>query len=95
MQLVLNLCHALRAHCSEPELWELTSRNQEHAADQLEAIMGLRVIDPRQWEFAGNVVDLACCAAYEVWNSLAAHFTVEPVANQLELRVVASRRHEI
>ena len=91
MHMALHLVHSVRARSSESELWEFTSRNQEHAADQLEAIMALRDLDPR-WRRAGDVVDTVCCAVYHAWKSLrySCHHIV--LGQQLQLELVVSRR---
>ena len=95
MQLTLQLVHWVRAHCQEPLLWELYRRNQEHAADQLEAIMGLRDLHPHNWELAGDVVDAACCATYNAWDALSHDYNVAPVTQYLNLEHVVSRRREV
>ena len=62
------LCHGIRHLLGASELWELKQRNQEHASDQLEAIMGLRDLDPN-WKAAGNCVDHCCAITFEVWDN--------------------------
>ena len=67
MAMTLQLCHSIRHRLGASELWELKQRNKEHASDQLEAIMGLRELDPN-WKAAGNCVDHCCAITFEVWD---------------------------
>ena len=66
MSMVVDLRRWLRRRRGELPRVEFQRRNSEHVGNQLEAIMGLRDIDPT-WEYAGDVVDVACSATYEAW----------------------------
>ena len=95
MQLTWTLVHEVRASCHEYELYEIARRNQEHAADQLEAIMGLRTLYPEFWKEAGDVVDIACSATYKAWNEMSHAFNAFALREFLQLRQVVARRNEI
>ena len=95
MQLTVELVHLVRELVQESQLWEILRRNQEHVADQLEAIMGLRELYPANWGHAGDIVDTACCATYNVWFSLSHVYNAVPVAAELHLEHVVSRRKEV
>ena len=95
MHLTLQLVHVVRAQSQEPLLWELASRNHQNAGDQLEAIMGLRDLDPRNYQNAGDVVDTACCSVYNAWYSLAHDdYNVASVAQHLNLAHFVRCRRE-
>ena len=68
MWMTLRLCHGIRYRLGAYELCEFTKRNEEHASDQLEAMMGLRVLDSN-WKAAGDCVDQCCAKTHELWTA--------------------------
>ena len=67
MSMTLNLCFSIRRSLGASSLWELERRNMEHASDQLEAIMGLRELDPA-WRPFGDFADCCCTKTWEAWD---------------------------
>ena len=49
--------------------YEVEIRNMVHKADILEAVMGLRVLKPREenWAEDGNIVDRLCSEVHSLW----------------------------
>ena len=94
MHMVVELCEWLRFTRGHQSLWELQRRNCEHRSDQLEAIMGLRDIDPR-WRYAGDVVDVACSATYEAWAfDVDASVVLQRLVQRLDLEGLVRRLRE-
>ena len=59
-----------RSRCRGIGLWEIKKRNPEHKADVLEAVMGLREMQPTtNWVNWGNLVDDICTDVFEAWQS--------------------------
>ena len=64
--MMLQLCHSISPLIGASALWYLKQVIQEHASDPLEAIMGVRELDPN-WIDAGNCVGQCCVTTFEVW----------------------------
>ena len=92
MAMTLDLCHSIRRSLGVPELYELTSRNQANASDQLEAIMGLRLLDER-WREWGDVVDLCSTETFASWNRVP-EFTVPQLCAYLRLDALVGQVKE-
>ena len=70
MSLVVDMALELNRRLNVPRCWEVEQRNPEHKADLLEAVMGLRELNPTTpWAAWGDMVDNICTDVYEAWNS--------------------------
>jgi len=70
MMLVVDMALELNRRVDVPRCWEVERRNMEHKADLLEAVMGLRVLNPTtHWAAWGDMVDDICTDVHEAWSS--------------------------
>ena len=65
---MLQLCHSISPLLGASALWYLKQVNQEHASEELEAIMGVHEL-VSNWIDAGNSVGQCYVTTFEVWTN--------------------------
>ena len=70
MMLIVDTALELNRRVGVPRCWQVEQRNMEHKADLLEAVMGLRELNPTtHWAAWGDMVDDICTDVHEAWSS--------------------------
>ena len=70
MALIVDVALQLNLRLTGKRCWEVERRNMEHKADLLEAVMGLRELQPTSaWVAWGDLVDEICTVVHEAWSS--------------------------
>ena len=63
---MLQLCHSISLLLGASTLWYLKQVNQEHASEELEAIMGVHEL-ASNWIVVDNSVGQCYVTSFEVW----------------------------